>query len=67
MSIFRSGVLGAVQARCLLTLQESDYACEAGKVYDVISQMASMLMIRDDKGREILVPRSAFEIIPSEK
>ena len=67
MSITRSGLKAAVQAKCILPLKEADYSCETGKTYDVVTEMKAMLMIRMENGQEILVPKYAFEIIAGEK
>lgn len=47
-------------------LSESDYRCEVGQVFEVVSEMKSMLMIRATNGQEILVPRFAFETVAPE-
>lgn len=63
MAITRSGLKAAVQAKCLESLREADYTCEEGKMYDVITEMKAMLMIRTESGQEVLVPKYAFEMI----
>jgi hypothetical protein len=67
MAITRSGLKAAIQAKCIQPLSEADYSCETGKVYDVITEMTAMLMIRTESGKEILVPKYAFEMITTPK
>jgi hypothetical protein len=62
MSIFRSGVVEALQVRCIKEVQENGLTLKEGDVFEVVLAMDTMYVIRTPTGQDALVRKESFEI-----
>lgn len=62
MLIFRSGVVEALQVRCIKEVEENGLTLKEGEIFEVVLAMDTMYVIRTPTGQDALVRKEAFEI-----
>ena len=62
MSIFRSGIVEAIQVRCIKEVQENGLTLKEGEIFEVVLAMDTMYVIRTPAGQDALVRKESFEI-----
>jgi hypothetical protein len=62
MSIFRSGIVEALQVRCIKEVQENGLTLKEGEIFEVVLAMDTMYVIRTATGQDALVRKESFEV-----